>query len=223
MGSLRCFFMRFPLNVILGAALGLGIGYGARQLLHDKPEPLVADAQPGQKADTVEKEEPQAKPLAAFGLQPVVADDEPETEDDGLPDQKSDRYDRTKPKTIWVRGYVVRNGKINVFLSDGRTFTERDPELGPVERNSATIAGVKYFMASPEPRKARESAKSEGTGEPRLVHVDVTTGPEIDPNLPRSSGIPDSQLYGFGQTLLHTEQSLRDDAEEMLKDRMHHE
>ena len=46
-----------------------------------------------------------------------------------------------------VSGYVVRGAKVNVVLTDGRTFTEQDKELQRVARNSVTIDGQKYFMA----------------------------------------------------------------------------
>jgi len=48
---------------------------------------------------------------------------------------------------IWVLGYVVRGGKVNVLLSDGRTLSEHDGVLDRVTRNFVeTKQGERYWL-----------------------------------------------------------------------------
>jgi hypothetical protein len=55
--------------------------------------------------------------------------------------------DRTPERPLWVTGYVVKDAKINVQLSDGRFLTEKDKELQTVERNSVTLnTGQRLYM-----------------------------------------------------------------------------
>lgn len=53
----------------------------------------------------------------------------------------------TQPVTLV--GYVAKGSKVNVVLSDGRTYTEKDAELGILERNSVYVSGKKYFLERP--------------------------------------------------------------------------
>jgi hypothetical protein len=50
---------------------------------------------------------------------------------------------------VWMVGYAVCGRKINVWLSDGRFLTERDPELGPLYRNSVEIEHHRVWMMPP--------------------------------------------------------------------------
>lgn len=51
--------------------------------------------------------------------------------------------------SVWVNGYIARGSKINVTLSDGRTFTERDDVLARVERNFIELrTGERYYLKS---------------------------------------------------------------------------
>jgi len=55
---------------------------------------------------------------------------------------------------VRVVGYVKRGSRINVVLSDGRTLNETDKGLQSVDRNGATVDGVKIWMQRPAPRPA---------------------------------------------------------------------
>lgn len=55
-----------------------------------------------------------------------------------------------------VRGYVVKGGKVNVLLSDGRTITERDG-LTRVSRNSVEIEGQTLWLAEAKDRPSAPS------------------------------------------------------------------
>lgn len=60
-------------------------------------------------------------------------------------------------KQVTVRGYVARNGRVNVILSDGRTLTEQDKSLERIQRNGAMVDGKKlYMMTPPPPLKPRD-------------------------------------------------------------------
>jgi hypothetical protein len=50
---------------------------------------------------------------------------------------------------VWMVGYAVRGRTINVWLSDGRHLTERDPELGQLHRNSVEIERHRVWMMPP--------------------------------------------------------------------------
>jgi len=79
---------------------------------------------------------------------------------------------------VRVRGYVMRNGKINVVLSDGRVLTERDVELGAVDRNGAWVSGQKLWFVPP----------------PRIQqHVERVTDP---PGIEKADTSPLSQYVG---------------------------
>jgi len=55
--------------------------------------------------------------------------------------------DKTPERPLYVSGYVQRNGKINVQLSDGRFLTENDPELMKVEKNCVWLSsGERLYM-----------------------------------------------------------------------------
>ena len=54
--------------------------------------------------------------------------------------------DNTPERPLYVTGYVVGGGKINVQLSDGRTLTELDTELIRVNRNSVQLKEGKLWM-----------------------------------------------------------------------------
>lgn len=66
---------------------------------------------------------------------------------------------------LWVNGYVIRQGRINVLLSDGRTITELDnggngrPFLQVVERQGIILDGVKIYVRPAGP----------GTGKPETL------------------------------------------------------
>lgn len=47
-----------------------------------------------------------------------------------------------------VVGYVARNGRVNVVMSDGVIYTEDDPELEHVYRTSVVISGRRYPIKS---------------------------------------------------------------------------
>lgn len=55
--------------------------------------------------------------------------------------------DRNPEKPLFVSGYVSRNGRINVLLSDGRFLTENDPELVKVEKNCVWLSsGERLYL-----------------------------------------------------------------------------
>jgi len=43
-------------------------------------------------------------------------------------------------------GYIVGRGRVQVVMSDGTSRTERDPELGVLQRNSVFLDGKKQFI-----------------------------------------------------------------------------
>lgn len=64
---------------------------------------------------------------------------------------------------VWMVGYAVRGGMINVWLSDGRFLTEHDRELGPLYRNSVEIEGQRVWMKPPKrERSVKATPASEG-------------------------------------------------------------
>lgn len=80
--------------------------------------------------------------------------------------------DRNRELTVWVNGWVIHNGLINISLSDGRTITE-ESELARIERNRVIMAdGTIYWRggfpgagAKGAPDK-RDGPQSEATGRP---------------------------------------------------------
>lgn len=55
--------------------------------------------------------------------------------------------DKTPDRPLFVTGYVQRNGKINVQLSDGRFLTENDAELLKVDKNCVWLSsGERLYM-----------------------------------------------------------------------------
>lgn len=44
------------------------------------------------------------------------------------------------PAPLWVSGYIVRNGRVNVVFSDGRVLSEVDPDLVEIHRNGVVVA-----------------------------------------------------------------------------------
>jgi hypothetical protein len=60
--------------------------------------------------------------------------------------------DHSPERPLWVTGYVLKNSKINVQLSDGRFLTEKDKELQTVDRNSVTLnTGQRLYMLNKRP------------------------------------------------------------------------
>jgi hypothetical protein len=75
--------------------------------------------------------------------------------------------DHSPERPLFVTGYVKKNGKINVQISDGRFLTERDEELIKVERNSVLLnTGQRLFMLNrrqiPVDGRQRDSKQSQG-------------------------------------------------------------
>lgn len=68
---------------------------------------------------------------------------------------------------VTVRGYVVRGGRVNVMLSDGRVLTEKDRELEAIERNHVVVSGQRIWMARP----ASSSRAIEASGNAKETEV----------------------------------------------------
>jgi hypothetical protein len=68
-------------------------------------------------------------------------------------ERSESRSDRDQ---VRVRGYIVKGGKVNVLLTDGRTVTERDG-LSRVSRNSVEIDGETLWLAEAKDRPERSS------------------------------------------------------------------
>jgi len=138
--------MRFFLRLLLGAVIGCGLGLVARRVFGSfsasAPSQAVSSA-------PVHRDAPQAASLPSPSVSPgesnVLADSPHPT------------------------GYLTFRGKINVVMSDGTIRTERDSELGVVERNSVTLEGKKLFIrargkAAGHPDLASSPAGSAGAG-----------------------------------------------------------
>jgi len=78
-------------------------------------------------------------------------------------------------EVLWLVGWTKVGSRINVVMSDGRTYTERDPELERGERNAVYLSGEKYFLRRPrDPEKSREES---------AIVVDQETGKETSLNV----------------------------------------
>lgn len=83
--------------------------------------------------------------------------------------------DHTPERPLWVTGYVVKDAKINVQLSDGRFLTEKDKELQTVERNSVTLnTGQRLYMLNKRAISAdsRQAERFSAPGTPTPVLPD---------------------------------------------------
>lgn len=69
---------------------------------------------------------------------------------------------------VTVRGYVIRGGKINVQLSDGRTLTEGDKSLQQVDRASVVVDGQRLYFKPIESKAAAEAPRG-NSGQPIRV------------------------------------------------------
>jgi hypothetical protein len=146
--------MRSVLRVLFSALLGIGIALAADHFF------------PRQKAENrqiVDTPKIAENPSIATPSkkEPLKTNDLPVSS----PGQMS-RSDRDQAR---IRGYVVKGGKVNVLLSDGRTLTERDG-LTRVSRNSVEIDGETFWLADSKDKPApsvppQSSAPVDSTGE----------------------------------------------------------
>jgi hypothetical protein len=111
--------------VFFGLKLGIGSQIKKVESHIPAPSPPVKAAEPQKLVAEVESKDSQATRAA----QPRAS------EQDG----------------VKVRGYAVHGRKINVALTDGRTFNETDEELEKVGRGYVQISGVKYRLIEPGP------------------------------------------------------------------------
>ena len=131
--------MRFPLNILAGALIGSLVGLVAFRVGRPDSVPPSVPAEVGNVAEKSEKlDTPKLEDIGKT-LTKAPAKDQP-----GVPGGTADK--------VFVRGYAVSGRRVNVVLSDGRTYTERDKELHAVERNSVMIGDQKYFLWIPEER-----------------------------------------------------------------------
>jgi hypothetical protein len=131
--------MRFVLRIVLGALIGVGLGLSARAVF--KPSPSSSQAK-----QEVEPQASDSKPAAPV---PLLGD--------GVEREET---------SLYPTGYVVKGMTINVIMSDGTVRTERDKEMGTVERNSVILDGKKVFI---KPAKKEAKPDSPVTGENKLV------------------------------------------------------
>lgn len=125
--------MRLPLRLILAAAVGVGFGFLGRKLSgrNAGPVPVVVAKQPEQTKSLTDA-------FTGFG------------HDEKTSGNKA--ADTSKP--LRMRGYAQRGKWVNVILSDGRTLTETDSELGVLSRHSVMVEGKKVFLMQPDVRVA---------------------------------------------------------------------
>jgi len=69
-------------------------------------------------------------------------------------DQEDQAHQENAAPVVQVVGYVKRGRQINLWLSDGRFLTERDPELTEVRKNYAVISGQRVWFVRPSPGRA---------------------------------------------------------------------
>lgn len=63
------------------------------------------------------------------------------------PSASSEQPNPPRQQPVWVRGYTVAAGRINVLLSDGRTLTEESGELLRVTRQFVeTVDGQRFYL-----------------------------------------------------------------------------
>lgn len=211
--------MRNLVLIIAAIVLGLGARLVARKL----ESPQIVQVEP---SALVPSDDVSAPPEI-----PPTVESKPESkkEERPLAPVLAGAVEDLRPsETLWVSGVVVRGQKINVLLSDGRIYTERDKELTAVERNSATISGLKIFYRpavavgrTNEP-KVESSATGGASGKGTLVHVDVTAGPEIDARLPKA-GMRDGKIDRYLSALADGESELAAEARRAFTDPIHHE
>jgi hypothetical protein len=173
--------MRNFILIVAAILMGLGARFVTRKFEaprvvevvgseHAKEETKVADAPAASPKTSDAKVERPPAPM----LQGVVEDVRP-------------------AEPLWVAGIVVQGRKINVLLSDGRIYTERDKELEAVERNSATISGVKIFYRPSSLGKAQETnvaSGAEAKTDVKVAKVEDKKTPGIVPAQPVSDGKP---------------------------------
>jgi len=131
----------FMLLAILCVAVPWGLGKASQSFIAGEK---------GEKVDTTKKDSLQESPAVA--VHPVaqsVANQEKIGVRPGLAPGASPGRGLEQ---LSVRGYVVRGGRVNVVLSDGRTLTERDAEVSAIDRHSATVDGRKLYLVRPESR-----------------------------------------------------------------------
>lgn len=127
--------MRSILLLVLSAILGVGVAAIAARFGPGRVQKtqIVDTREKGRKASTIAD-------VSHNALQPNVAN---------LP-APGVSPGQTAPE-IRVRGYVVRGGRVNVLLSDGRLLTERD-DIEDLTRNGVFYEGKKLYMVTPRER-----------------------------------------------------------------------
>jgi len=119
--------MRNLLLVFLASLVGVGVAVGAKRLFGgpstEKPESELGFLEL-KKPEKVSASHPGGQSAANLPQQSFPA---------------SYASDSNPEKPIYLRGYVVRSGRFNALLSDGRTVTEYDKTVASIERH-----GVKF-------------------------------------------------------------------------------
>lgn len=157
--------MRFFLRLLLGAVVGCGLGLLARRVFGSPSSAVSVQAAADEKPS----------PFSALAV-------------DSSPEKSSESEE------VYPVGYVTFRGRINVVMSDGTTRTERDSQLGVVERNSVMISGKKLFI-----RARQSSAKSDSfASEPPVAQPTASAqlAPEVGANEAQSSRQQGSWIVG---------------------------
>lgn len=99
---------------------------------------------------------------------------------------------------VFVRGYIVRNGRVNVYMSDGTTYTERDPVLEELQRNAVRIRGKLYPLRTQErPKPPVRLPQATAPEVQDSVIPDVGRIKETPPIVPIDSGPTERLGVGF--------------------------
>lgn len=91
-------------------------------------------------------------------------------------DRPGRRDDSTVESERWVVGYIARNGKVNVVMSDGVVYTEDDEELERVNRTSVVISGKRYPIKNGTPQIGY---RQQGAGAKRAPERRDTEVPDV--------------------------------------------
>ncbi|MFT3869859.1 MAG: zonular occludens toxin domain-containing protein [Nibricoccus sp.] len=74
----------------------------------------------------------------------------------------SDIANRPLPQPVLVRGYLIRAGRVQVVLSDGRTVTDRDKELQRVDAAGTVVDGTRvYLERAKDPERVEMPVRTE--------------------------------------------------------------
>jgi len=163
--------MRRFFSVIVSSLMGVGIAFALALLFPRKT--VVLEGENAASVDTPKKDKKTA--IADEQKNETLKTNDLQSPSPGQ-SQASDR------SQVSVRGYVIKGGKANVLLTDGRTLTERDG-LTRVSRNSVEIEGQTLWLSDSKDKPTPPVAPSLAAPDSR---------PEIAPTLPPAPPDPES-------------------------------